>query len=158
MYADFKKRLMAGIIDNLILFFLEIILIFISLYIILVLYITDVNQLIINILTYLILYPSYIVLPWLYHAVQESSTRKATLGKLIFGLIVVDLYGNRITFLRASTRFLAKILTLLTFSIGFFIAAFTEQKQALHDMFVDTVVVTKNTTFEIKNNEISIAQ
>lgn len=158
MYANFGKRLLAGIIDILILFFSEILLISISLYIILVLYITDVNQSIINIVSFTIIYPSYILLPWLYHAIQESSKRKATLGKIIFGIIVVDLYGNKLSFLIASERFFAKILTLLTFFIGFFIAAFTIQKQALHDMFVDTIVVDKDTAFEVINNQISIAQ
>ena len=158
MYGSLIKRFAAGIIDIIILSLLESLLIFITLYASLVLYITDVNQPVINMLTNFIFYPSYLVLPWLYYSIQESSYKKASIGKIITGLIVVDLYGNRITFFRATIRFLSKILTLLTVLIGFFIAAFNGQKQALHDLFSDTIVVDKNTAFEIINNEIKIAQ
>lgn len=158
MYGSLIKRLAAGIIDIIILSLLELILIFITIYASVVLYLTDVKQPVINIITNFILYPSYFILPWLYYSIQEASNKKASIGKIILGLVVVDLYGNKITFFRATVRFFIKILTLLTLLIGFFIAAFNDQKQALHDLFADTIVVDKNTAFEIINNEIKIAQ
>ena len=42
--------------------------------------------------------------------------------------------GRRIGFGRAVGRELAKIVSALTFLIGYLMAAFTERKQALHDM------------------------
>lgn len=158
MYGKFIKRTVAGIIDMIIIGILESLLIFITLYASVVLYITDVNQSVINLVTYTVFYPSYIILPWLYYSIQESSNKKASFGKVFLGLVVVDLYGNKINFVRASIRFFSKVLTALTLFIGFFIAAFTGQRQALHDLFVDTLVVDKNTSFEIINNEIKIAQ
>src|SRR4051794_41037379 len=47
---------------------------------------------------------------WLYGAMMESSTRQATLGKMIFGMKVGDLQGQRITFGRATGRHFAKYL------------------------------------------------
>jgi uncharacterized RDD family membrane protein YckC len=79
---------------------------------------------------------------WLYWATMESSPWQATLGKRIFGLVVVDLTGKRISFARATGRYFAKVLSSLFF-IGFIMAAFTARKQALHDMLASTLVVSK---------------
>jgi uncharacterized RDD family membrane protein YckC len=80
---------------------------------------------------------------WLYFAVMESSERQATFGKQIMGLKVTGLDGQRLTFARASGRFFAKIVSGLTLAIGFIIAAFTEKKQALHDMIAGTLVMKR---------------
>lgn len=77
---------------------------------------------------------------WLYEAFMTSSVRQATLGKMIFGMKVTDLNGNRISFERASGRYFAKWLSALTLLIGYIIAGFTERKQALHDMIAGTLV------------------
>src|SRR5580765_465602 len=45
---------------------------------------------------------------WLYEALMESSARQATLGKMIFQMKVTDLFGNRISFARATGRYFAK--------------------------------------------------
>ena len=80
---------------------------------------------------------------WVYFAVLESSPWRATLGKKALGLTVVDLAGNRISFPRASGRFFAKILSSMTFLIGFLMAGFTAKKQALHDMLAGCLVTRK---------------
>ena len=77
---------------------------------------------------------------WLYEALMESSARQATLGKMIFQMKVTDLFGNRISFARATGRYFAKWLSGLTLFIGYIIAGFTERKQALHDMVAGTLV------------------
>jgi uncharacterized RDD family membrane protein YckC len=77
---------------------------------------------------------------WLYEALMESSTRQATLGKMIFKMKVTDLFGNRISFGRATGRYFAKWLSGLTLLIGYIMAGFTERKQALHDMLAGTLV------------------
>ena len=50
-------------------------------------------------------------LGWAYFAGMESSERQATLGKSAMGIYVTDLNGQRITFLRATGRYFAKILS-----------------------------------------------
>jgi len=77
---------------------------------------------------------------WLYEALMESSSYQATLGKMIFGMKVTDLYGNRISFARATGRHFAKIISLVTLCIGFIMVGFTERKQGLHDMIAGTLV------------------
>ncbi len=81
-----------------------------------------------------------IVVSWLYEALMESSTQQATLGKLMLGLKVTDLQGNRISFARATGRHFAKIISGIILLIGFIMAGFTERKQALHDMIAGTLV------------------
>jgi uncharacterized RDD family membrane protein YckC len=81
------------------------------------------------------------LLPWLYEAVMLSSERQATIGKIALGIIVTDLSGGRLSFGRATGRHFAKWISALILGIGFIIAAFTEKKQALHDMIAETLVV-----------------
>lgn len=80
---------------------------------------------------------------WAYFSLLESSTWRATIGKKILGLEVVDLQGHRLSFARASGRFFAKILSSLTLMIGFVIAGFTQKKQALHDIVAGCLVIKK---------------
>jgi uncharacterized RDD family membrane protein YckC len=80
-----------------------------------------------------------------YYVGQESGRKQATLGKRALGIIVTDLQGNRISNGRAVGRYFAKLLSALTLAIGYFMAGFTEKKQALHDMIAGTLVVVKPT-------------
>ena len=77
---------------------------------------------------------------WLYEALMESSSYQATLGKMIFGMKVTDLFGNRISFARATGRHFAKILSGMILGIGFIMVGLTERKQGLHDMVAGTLV------------------
>ncbi|WAT19008.1 RDD family protein [Aurantiacibacter sp. MUD11] len=76
-----------------------------------------------------------------YFAGLESSSWQATVGKKAVGLVVTDLSGNRISFLRALGRYFAKILSGIILLIGYIMVAFTEKKQGLHDMLASTLVV-----------------
>src|SRR6266403_1147476 len=77
---------------------------------------------------------------WLYEAFMESSSYQATLGKMIFGMRVTDLNGNRISFERATGRHFAKWLSTMIFGIGYIMVGFTERKQGLHDLLAGTLV------------------
>ena len=79
---------------------------------------------------------------WLYYALLESSSWQGTVGKKLLGVRVTDLNGNRISFGRATGRYFAKILSGMICFIGFFMVAFTERKQGLHDMLAGTLVLT----------------
>ena len=89
-----------------------------------------------------------IVIQWLYYALMESSAKQATLGKLAIGLKVTDTSGNRITFGRASGRYFGKIISGLIFNIGYIMAAFTERKQALHDMMANCLVILDRPNYQ----------
>jgi len=80
---------------------------------------------------------------WIYEAALESSSYQATLGKMALGLKVTDLAGQRISFTRATGRHFAKILSTMTFLIGYVMAGFNSRKQALHDIIARTLVRTQ---------------
>ena len=87
---------------------------------------------------------SIFLLPWVYEAIMLSSEKQATVGKMVLGIVVTDVNGGRITFARATGRHFAKWLSALILGIGFLMVAFTEKKQALHDMIADTLVVNRS--------------
>jgi len=85
-----------------------------------------------------------IVLSWLYFASLESGPRCATYGKRAFHLQVLgadDL--TRIGFLRASARWLGRLLSTFLLMIGYLMQPFTPRKRALHDYIAATVVVVQ---------------
>jgi uncharacterized RDD family membrane protein YckC len=82
-----------------------------------------------------------LLVSWIYEATMESSSRQATLGKMILGMKVTDLKGNRISFARASGRHFAKVVSGMILFIGYIMAGFTVRKQALHDIIVETLVL-----------------
>ncbi|MBV7266546.1 RDD family protein [Erythrobacter ani] len=71
----------------------------------------------------------------------EASHMQGTPGKRALGLIVTDTDGRRISALRAAGRYFAKILSAIILLIGFIMAAFTERKQGLHDLIASTLVL-----------------
>jgi uncharacterized RDD family membrane protein YckC len=82
-------------------------------------------------------------LAWLYYALMETSAHQATLGKLAVGLYVTDLYGQRLTFGRATGRYFGKIISDFTLFIGYIMAGFTQHRQALHDIMAGTLVLRR---------------
>jgi uncharacterized RDD family membrane protein YckC len=74
---------------------------------------------------------------------MESSSWQATLGKKALGMEVTDMEGRRIGFGRATGRTFGKIISAFILYIGFLMAAFTEKKQALHDMIAGCLVIKK---------------
>ena len=82
-----------------------------------------------------------LLVAWLYFALMESSERGATVGKMAMGLRVVSNDGKRISFLNATGRYFAKIISALIFCIGFIMIAFTDRKRGLHDMIASTLVI-----------------
>jgi uncharacterized RDD family membrane protein YckC len=86
-----------------------------------------------------------LVIQWLYFALMESSAKQATLGKMATNIIVTDMHGDRLTFGKATGRYFGKLISGLILYIGYIMAAFTEKKQALHDLMAGTLVVKKRT-------------
>ena len=78
-----------------------------------------------------------------YFAGMHSSAKQATVGKMAFGIKVTDMQGARISVGRAIGRYFATWLSALILGIGYFMAAFTDRKQALHDLVCKTLVVNK---------------
>jgi len=85
----------------------------------------------------------FVLIGWLYYALLESSSEQATLGKRAVGIVVTDINGNRISFGRASGRWLGKTISSLILGIGYVMAGFTRKKQALHDIMANTLVLER---------------
>ena len=84
---------------------------------------------------------------WLYWSLLESSSWQATVGKKALGLYVTDLQGGRVSFGKASGRFFAgrgisvvPSIGALYYLIDCIMAGLTEKKQALHDMIAGCLV------------------
>jgi len=65
----------------------------------------------------------------------------ATPGKMACGLKVVRSDGEKVSYGRACGRFFAELVSSITLTIGYIMAAFDEEKRALHDRICDTRVI-----------------
>jgi uncharacterized RDD family membrane protein YckC len=88
-------------------------------------------------------YLLWIAITFFYWPVLESTAWRATVGKKALGLVVGDIDGGGLSFLRSLLRNLAKIISSIPFGIGYVLAAFTARKQALHDLITKAVVMRK---------------
>lgn len=102
---------------------------------------------------------------WLYNAGFESSRYMATPGKMVCGIRVTDLQGKRITFVRATIRYVFKsVVTVIIRNfvnqciatnytiLDVLLILTTSKKQSLHDMLAGTVVVTRDSVNEERGN------
>ena len=94
------------------------------------------------------------VVGWLYYTLMESSKYQATLGKKLLGLRVVDLDGNRIGFGKANGRYFGKLLSLFTLLIGHLMMGWTKRKQSLYDKMAGCLVV-RNSSPSLSVTEVS---
>ncbi|MBW2345563.1 MAG: RDD family protein [Deltaproteobacteria bacterium] len=67
----------------------------------------------------------------------------ATPGKMACGIKVVTGDGDKVSYLRAFGRYFAEMISAIILCIGYIMAAFDEQKRALHDRICDTRVIRK---------------
>lgn len=128
-YANFGQRLLAFIIDQVIIF---IALILFALFLKQASASFDQDSLM----------GLFFILGWLYFAVQESSKYQATFGKRIISIKVTGIEGGGISFGKATGRYFGKILSSMIFGIGYFMALWTEKRQALHDQLAKTLVIS----------------
>jgi len=80
---------------------------------------------------------------WVYYSLFEASAWHATLGKRVMGLYVADMSGRPLNLGRAAARNGAKLISSLTFLVGYLVAGFTEKKQALHDLLTSCLVLRR---------------
>ena len=81
----------------------------------------------------------------LYYGVLDSSNAQATFGKRILGLQVIDEKGGQLSFLKAALRYPAHFLSVLSLGFGIWAIATDDQKQAWHDSMLGTLVIKKDT-------------
>jgi uncharacterized RDD family membrane protein YckC len=87
----------------------------------------------------------FIAMSWLYHAFMESSAWQGTIGKRALGIVVTDLNGAPVNFARATGRFFSRLVSvMIPLGIGYLLAGFTAQKQALHDLMSSCLVLRRS--------------
>lgn len=78
---------------------------------------------------------------YLYFVLMTKFFRQ-TLGKMVFGLKVINLKGDHLDWSTVFFReFIGKFISKAILFIGFLVIAFSPKKQGLHDIFADTAVV-----------------
>jgi len=77
----------------------------------------------------------------LYYSYFESTVKRATPGKQLIKIQVVNIHGQGLSLGEALMRNAGKIISQLILYIGFFMCLFTPEKQCLHDLFVKSYVI-----------------
>ena len=81
-------------------------------------------------------------IPLLYEVIMIGKYG-ATVGKMACNIKVVTAEGGKVSYLRSIGRYFAKFLSALICLIGYIMAAFDDEKRALHDRICNTRVVLK---------------
>ena len=68
---------------------------------------------------------------------------QATPGKMALGIKIITPDGGRVGYGRALGRYFAEFLSSIILGIGYLMAAFDQEKRALHDRICTTRVVKK---------------
>ena len=113
-YAGFWWRVLAGLIDNIILAIISVALSFIVPFIGVFIY-------------------------WLYFVILQSSEKRSTLGMRVCDIKIHDEHFNKLGFWRLTGRYFATGLSGIILLIGFFMIGFTQRKQGLHDLITRTI-------------------
>ena len=85
----------------------------------------------------------HLIIWTLYYGFTESSEQQATYGKRICKLKVIDEYGKRLSFKKASFRFLTQIISIVPLGFGIWSIATDKKKQAWHDMLLGCYVIDR---------------
>jgi uncharacterized RDD family membrane protein YckC len=81
----------------------------------------------------------FFIAVFLYFPAMESSRYQGTIGKIYMKMIVADLHGNRISFLKAFYRNFFKFLLFF----GFIAVFISKRNMALHDIIAGTIIIDK---------------
>ncbi len=93
--------------------------------------------------SFLLVFIAIILINYLYYTLMDSSKFQGTLGKMIVRIKVVDDRGNQINFSRATGRYFVRTLLSGILFIGYIIAIFSDKRQTLHDLLANTVVLKR---------------
>jgi uncharacterized RDD family membrane protein YckC len=144
-YAGFGIRLLAWLVDFLVLLFLSFITALISgFFIAFILVYVSIVSTDSSIVTFLRDFvPGFIgfSVNLLYFTLFWSSKFQGTPGKILLGLKIVDVNGNKISYSTALIRYISTFISSLLLGIGYLLIIFDGKKQALHDKLASTYVI-----------------
>lgn len=131
-FAAFDQRVVADIVDYLLILSIYILVMF------LIYLIFSLNGFRVIAAGFFLLIP---ISRLIYGAFAESSVKQATLGKRWVNIKVCDAEGSRLTLTQAMGRNFAKILSCIPLGIGYFYCMFNKKQQCFHDLIADTLVI-----------------
>lgn len=79
---------------------------------------------------------------WAYFMVSERSRWLASPGKRLMGLRLVNARGYRLSLIRQTLRFLTHTFCVASWGLGYLVILVTARRQGVHDLVVDSLVVT----------------
>ncbi len=91
----------------------------------------------------------YVCISGIYNVHYETSSHGGSLGKQYLGLEVKTETGETLDTKTAILRWFSILLSHLSQSIGFLIAAFTPKRQALHDFVAHTLVLERENSIDV---------
>ena len=140
-YKGFWIRLVAALIDSIV---LTIIIIFLAVFSLVVFGATLGEGAGIGMFFLVLILASLATI--LYKPVMEASDYQGTFGKYALGLKIVDKNGQKISMTSSFVRTILWIIGSQAFllCLGVIMVGFTEYKQGLHDILADTYVVTNH--------------
>ncbi len=94
---------------------------------------------------------SFILIWWLYDSFMISSSWGATFGKKILSIKVLDYQMQRVTFKKATIRYIYSIFSYMII-LPLFMVFFTQKKQTFHDYFANTIVVDDINKYDYETN------
>ena len=138
-YKGFWIRLVAALIDSIV---LTIIIIFLAVLSLVVFGTTLGEGARIGMFFLVLILASFATI--LYKPLMEASEYQGTLGKYVLGLKIVDKNGKKISMSSSFVRTILWIIgsQLFLLCLGVLMVGFTEYKQGLHDILANTYVVT----------------
>lgn len=97
----------------------------------------------------IILFTLIFVMSALYYIILNASARfKATFGKYVLEMQVLDLQGNKISYMRSFWRYffsiLSGLISIFTFGLPYWLVALNQKKRSLHDYLAGTIVIIKS--------------
>ena len=92
--------------------------------------------------SFLILYP-FLFAASIFYSVWFVGKYGATPGKMALGLKIVSSAGEPVSYVKALARFFAEMVSAIICYIGYIMAAFDEERKALHDQICNTRVIRK---------------
>ncbi len=138
-YAGFWYRVLAGLIDLVILYIISFLIGFMIGF-------SLINNLYFDEYYFFMTWTSNfisIIISFLYYVLFQMSKKQATPGMMVVGIKIYDEKLQRAGFWRLTGRYFATGLSNLILWIGFFMIGWTKRKQGLHDIFARTIHLKK---------------
>ncbi len=83
------------------------------------------------------------IFPILYNSIFEGGKLGSTPGKIYCGLAVRHQSGRKLTYEEGAIRGFGKYISWVLFMLGYALAFVRKDRKALHDFFIDSIVIDK---------------